>query len=512
MNTATARQLDERLVELEWHRSYDVAARLDRARALERDAHEHGDELTAQRARLVAADMSQRLGDVALGARQVVAVLRWASEHGSARLVARSHLVLSSIFESIGDAPATLDHAVRAIDLLDDEVPARERGNHLLRLADALAVNESADQSRQRYREAETVFAALNDRERLLIVLNNVAVLESELGSPAEAIAAANRLEEAIGAGETNSDFAETIARARLVGGDVPGARRAAEHGLELLASDGSPKANAPAELSLTLAEVLLAAGDLPAAHAELERCVQVCEERHLAGLLAQAMNVQSQLFAAQGDFERAYLAHREYHAATVRLRSQQQDAAARAREALFETTEARRDAERFRLQARVDPLTELYNRRFVDETLPDWLAGQALGGSVVVAIIDLDHFKRINDDLTHAVGDDVLRQIADLLTAHTTPDCFAARIGGEEFLLVERGVDAADSIERVDLVRRTVEAFDWSALAPGLHVTISAGVAVAGADDTQRTLLSRADRCLYDAKEGGRNRVVADA
>ena len=246
-----------------------------------------------------------------------------------------------------------------------------------------------------------------------------------------------------------------------------------------------------------------------------------MCETRHLAGVLAQAMGVEAQVFAARGLFEQAYLAHRRFHAATMRLRSQQQEAAARAREALFETAEARRAAEEFRLQARIDPLTELYNRRFVDETLPEWLAEQTAAsgdvdgavGDVTIAIVDIDRFKQINDEQTHAVGDEVLRQLSRMLaTSHSGgAGGFAARIGGEEFLVVDRWGDASATIERVEALRAAVDTFDWSPLAPGLHVTISAGVTTSVLDDTQRTMLSRADRHLYAAKSGGRNQVIAD-
>lgn len=497
------------LTELERLRSADVPARLSRGRELEYRAVLAGDEHAAMRARLVVADMLHRVGDVAGGARLAVAVQTWAGGRGDRSLAGRSHLVLSSIFENIGDPASSLDHAVRAFEVLDDRTATREHGNHLLRLADALAFDGSADQSRRRYREAAEIFTAIDDRERLLIVLNNLAVLESELGEPQAAAAAADRLERELDDGELNSDFAETIARARLVGGDIAGATRAALAGMTLLAEQGDTKAIAPAELALTYAEILLADGDTDSAAIELARCIAICEARHLAGVMTQAMNVQAQIFAARGDFERAYLTHREFHTASVRLRSQQHDAAAQAREALFETDEARREAERFRMQARTDPLTDLLNRRHVDEVLPGWLA--TTGAPVTVAIIDLDHFKLVNDEFSHEVGDDVLRRIARLLTGAggDASTGFAARLGGEEFIVVDRWRDQREAVAVIEEFRRTVETHDWAALADGLHVTISAGLATARADDTQRTLLSRADRALYEAKESGRNRVV---
>ena len=91
------------------------------------------------RGRLVEADMRLRAGQATEAARLATEVNQWASEHGPAPL-ARSHLVLSSIFESVGDSASGLDHALRGLELLDDDTPARTRGNFLIRLADAMAV------------------------------------------------------------------------------------------------------------------------------------------------------------------------------------------------------------------------------------------------------------------------------------------------------------------------------------------------------------------------------------
>jgi diguanylate cyclase (GGDEF)-like protein len=178
----------------------------------------------------------------------------------------------------------------------------------------------------------------------------------------------------------------------------------------------------------------------------------------------------------------------------------------------MFETTEARQEAERFREQARRDPLTGLRNRRFLDEELPELIAA---GGPLTVAIVDLDHFKRVNDQLSHDVGDQVLVQVAKLLEtelAAVSPDGFVARMGGEEFLLVLPGTEVADATAHLDGVRRAIRCFDWAELTRGVPVTVSIGMA--GLQDlptpTQASLLSTADRHLYVAKHAGRDRVVA--
>ncbi len=146
-----------------------------------------------------------------------------------------------------------------------------------------------------------------------------------------------------------------------------------------------------------------------------------------------------------------------------------------------------------------------------VDEELPRLLAGGS--GELWVALLDLDHFKRVNDTCSHAVGDEVLRAVAALLQDTGAPGAgsFAARLGGEEFLLVLPGVDAAAAGRHLERVRRAVAAHPWAPLTRGLPVTVSIGGAGTAevADRTPAQLLGRADARLYRAKRAGRDRVV---
>ena len=430
--------------------------------------------------------------------------------------------MLSSVFESIGDAAAGLDHAVRAIELLGESAPARDRGNYLLRLADALAVGGEADrdQARLRYRQAESVFVELEDHERRLVVLNNLAMLEYEAGDVAAAVEVAGELRLAGGEEALDAAAADTIGRVLLAAGRLEDAEAVVREGYRLLVERGAVQAVTPAELALTLAEILLAEGRVEAAQDELDRCLVVCLERELHGVRVEALRVRAEVLAARGLHEDAYRAHRAFHAEWVTLRSNQQEAAARTRQALFETAEARRAAQRFWEQARTDPLTDVYNRRFVDEELPRYLAqAAARGQQLVAAIVDADHFKQVNDRFSHEIGDRVLVRVAALLTdvvracagSDGGPPCFTARLGGEEFLLVLVTDDVAAALAAVDGFRADVEGAPWADLAPGLRVTVSVGATVARAGDRQSSLLARADRNLYRAKATGRNRTVAD-
>jgi len=179
----------------------------------------------------------------------------------------------------------------------------------------------------------------------------------------------------------------------------------------------------------------------------------------------------------------------------------------------VFENEEARRDSERLRELCMLDPLSGLANRRYVEEQLPLLLA-EALEAEkpIAVALVDLDHFKRVNDECSHEVGDRVLVEVAGLLAA-AADGGFAARMGGEEFLLVLPGSSRADALRRCGALRRAVRDHDWSSLTGSIAVTASMGVAVAEAGvTTAAELLRRADRHLYAAKRSGRDRVIGGA
>lgn len=517
MPPSTPEEVAAALEELEYHRSYEVRARLQQAQALEQQALAAGSAALQQRARLVQADMLQRIGQVITAARMVTDVNRWAAIHGPQTLLARSHLVLSTIFENVGDPASCLDHALRAVELLDDGTGERTRGNFLLRLADSLAVSGSSDAARHRYLEAEHVFLALGDVERQLGVLNNLAYSEVEAGQYRRAWETSQRmrrlaLSHRIG---LNPAFLDTLARTHLGLGELDLARHALLEGIQALDDSGDVQASTPAQLLLALAEVQRRSGDLPAARHTLDECRTICLERNLTGMGVEVLRAQSELHAAAGEFKQAYDLFTFYHEEANRLTSARRDAAARTRHALFETAQAREEARRFWLQARTDPLTALYNRRYVDEELPALLRDVDSGGALVVAIMDADRFKQVNDTFSHEVGDRVIRALAELLTAAVSPTAeggahrgFAARLGGEEFVLVLQGMGLRRAMGVLESLRARVQRYDWSALTPGLPVTVSLGAVSAAAGDTAAAVLARADHRLYAAKAAGRNRV----
>jgi diguanylate cyclase (GGDEF)-like protein len=155
--------------------------------------------------------------------------------------------------------------------------------------------------------------------------------------------------------------------------------------------------------------------------------------------------------------------------------------------------------------QSSTDALTGLSNRRALNAAL-DWRIERAREGeSLHLAIVDIDHFKTINDLHGHQAGDETLASVAGVLNAQFGAS--AARAGGEEFALLLPQCDSAQAMEVCEYARHAVQS-----MASGIPVTISIGVARYRDGDSAADVYVRADRALYEAKRGGRNRVVLAA
>jgi diguanylate cyclase (GGDEF)-like protein len=155
---------------------------------------------------------------------------------------------------------------------------------------------------------------------------------------------------------------------------------------------------------------------------------------------------------------------------------------------------------------ATTDPLTGLPNRRALDDCLRSALAAaHRHAESVSVALIDVDHFKRINDRCGHAMGDRVLVQLGHRLAADLRATDRLGRWGGEEFLLVSGHTPLPAALELAERLRASVAGFGFG---HGEPVTVSIGVAQVRQGDDVDALLARADEALYRAKDAGRDRV----
>jgi len=500
------------LAELEELVGADPATAVDRARELGRRAVELADVPASANALVWEAEAVQRSGGTAEAAALVARALL---EHPqlTSELRVRTSWVLARVFTDLGDRPTALEHAMDAAQGCTDEVPVRVRTRVFIKVADLLDELGAHADSRAWYARAEAL--AVGDGQLHLLVVNNRAYCELELG---DAVAARRELEllrvlsERYGR-PLNANALDTVARIELL---LEAPARAVDVAREAIATcdqmDSKNADDLPVYL-LTLAVAQRVLGEAEAAAGALERARAACLDEGFADVRAKILAEQAEVHAALGDFEAAFRTLKAFHAADKELLSEQREAQARARQAMFETDVARQEAARYREQARRDPLTGLHNRLFVDERLPELVEQFRAGGREVSAVLlDLDHFKSVNDTFSHEIGDQVLRVLATLLqdAVADRPDGFAARLGGEEFLLVLAG-SQTPALEVADDVRRAVQSHDWSGLTPGRTITVSAGVAVLAPTGDKTTLLSLADERLYAAKAAGRNRVVGE-
>jgi diguanylate cyclase (GGDEF)-like protein len=165
----------------------------------------------------------------------------------------------------------------------------------------------------------------------------------------------------------------------------------------------------------------------------------------------------------------------------------------------------------KLREQAIRDPLTNLFNRRYLEETLDHELARAAREGYPVgIIMVDLDHFKRVNDTYGHEAGDLVLKAIANVLSEESRRGDFACRYGGEEFVIVMPNIDKDVAYTRAEALHTTLNSLCVPYGHYVLTTTISMGVACYPMDDqTRQGILRAADQAMYGAKEAGRNHIL---
>jgi diguanylate cyclase (GGDEF)-like protein len=158
------------------------------------------------------------------------------------------------------------------------------------------------------------------------------------------------------------------------------------------------------------------------------------------------------------------------------------------------------------------DPLTRLYNRRYMEDALQREFAHATRDGyPVSIIMADIDHFKKVNDTYGHAAGDEVLEQLSRTFLANFRVEDIVCRYGGEEFLIVMPETTAETAFLRIDNLRQHLESTDLKVTGAAMRITLSAGIAVYPAEgSTIDEVVQKADQAMYQAKKEGRNRVIA--
>jgi diguanylate cyclase (GGDEF)-like protein len=281
--------------------------------------------------------------------------------------------------------------------------------------------------------------------------------------------------------------------------------------------ADPAASSHAMVFLSCARARAHLQAGEPMLALQAIERGHAAADHRGGHIYVDELYRLKSLAHEARGELSQALANYKRFHEHRTRLvleRAEQQasalSVALEAERALRQVNEERDRAERAILEARNDPLTGLANRRRFDEYLAGMLPRASLEHPISLVLIDLDHFKSINDRNGHLIGDAALRWVATNIMSQCRQTDLGARLGGDEFALVI-GAPLSVALQVCKRLRLAV-AQACPDLPAELRIRLSAGVAEATAPADAQQLYRRADEALYAAKQAGRDTVHHDS
>ncbi len=300
-------------------------------------------------------------------------------------------------------------------------------------------------------------------------------------------------------------------------------------HAIEYATNNGIPDA----QLRMKLASLHLSQQQHNKALEDLQPVEELINKRGDKHDRANYHKLMSQVFEAKQYYQASLVHFKKYHQEQQDIHSSEASSRAQAENLIDKLEGIRRKSTKLKREnlalkdtvnrykslhkearelSERDPLTGLYNRRVLEKIADNIIKLTASKtASVVVAVVDLDHFKRINDTFGHHIGDQVLVQFSKLIVAtFRTADCIA-RYGGEEFVLVLPYSSERNAKEALYRLRDSVIRFDWDDLENGLVVTFSAGIASTSEHQTFQPLFQKADSALYIAKAMGRDRICVD-
>jgi len=248
------------------------------------------------------------------------------------------------------------------------------------------------------------------------------------------------------------------------------------------------------------------ALGDTQAAAIAVQRAQALLDAHRGDTLWPWLMRRVAELAVLAGDASAAAQWSARYHANVVRNEQAAVDAEVAALAVSVNQHVLRGQVQQWQDLAHRDALTGLLNRRAIEQ---EYAAAAERGA--VLAMLDIDHFKRINDTYGHPCGDRVLRELALLLGSTVRQLDRVARYGGEEFMLLLVGVDTHGAQAFASRLQHKVRRHDWAALGEGIAVTVSGGMVVVQAHETIEAAAARADSLLYRAKHEGRDRILIE-
>jgi len=483
----------------------------------------------------------------ALAAFQEALAIADAHDDGEPR--ARLLRSIGLTFDELGDFPGALDHHLRALDIEEAAGNTAGRAATLRTIGVVYSRSGDPDTGLDYFRRSLVLCAEAGDDIGRAKTLNNVGVNLNDVGRHDESLSVLNealRLYRRSGLTLQQSGTLVNLGLTLEKLGRPAEAEASFQEALRLAEATGHRYGVVDALLSL--GRLAASQGRTADARTRLESALAGAERHGLKQPICEICDALATLHEQCGEYQEALALHRRFHALEREVLRQSSERQLRAVQTRYQLAAAQREAEIHRLrhveladanaeleelnqslrsadeqkskllqqlerQTYEDSLTGLGNRRLLDKRLADEF-DRAIRHDrpLAVAIVDIDHFKRVNDRHSHAVGDAALKELARLLVATVRHTDLVARFGGEEFVLVLVETDAAAAQWACEKLRLAVATHDWRRVHSGLALTVSIGYCADTTVAGFERMLAIADRNLYVAKAQGRNCVVGAA
>lgn len=450
-------------------------------------------------------------------------------------LRARAYVGLSQIYSHYGDLLIATSYAQRGISIAEENDLLQEQCDSLAQYGSCLAIMSKNEQSIGFFEKSLAIARSQNDPNREATILNNLAMSLINLNQLHLAEQKAGRALEII----QNSPFLYTKTAILDTLGIIYSSQ-----GHYLQAIDSFKKAidlittkNLKAALSenyLNLGKVQISAAFLEEAEKNLGIALEMSEQESAVRIVYSCHKELANLFELKNDFAKALYHFKQYFSLFENNIAFDKAFDYAQHVSMHKTETAQKDAEIVRLKNQIlieqlanqqtrtslleyqsitDPLTGLFNRRHLEKHGAEMVAAAITKGSPLsVILIDIDHFKQINDTYGHLSGDRVITNFAQILTSVFRQSDLCCRYGGEEFFIALPDTNEQASADIGERFRSLIEGLPIEINNEGttINITISVGVAsLSPADKTLDTFLRRADEALYKAKNTGRNLLV---
>lgn len=486
-------------------RRSDPVTSIEVARELREVAVAAGDLVAAGRALTLIGACQALQNDFIAAYRALVEALN-ALADGPGPDLARALSEAGFVDYTLGDHASAIERLRAALALYDRDGDRAGALATLNRIGVAFFDHGDLDEAGRSYRRCLSISQYLGtgcDPLSVAGLHNNLAKVltaQGDFDAALDHLAAARDGFEAAGEARGLGMVTHNVAVVHERRGELPHAvellRRAIDH------YDASGHVHGACEARTRLGAVLHALGELSGAAVPLHRAHDDAEVLGLRRECAAAAEVLVDLHDDHGEPAEAlaWLRH---------LRQLERELFKESSERRLRSLQVRHQLEQFEHDSVTDALTGLLNRRGLERALTDQVRrAREAGEDLAVLLLDLDDFKRVNDDFSHAVGDEVLRALASLLRKGIRPTDICARYGGEEFVVVLPGCGRARAHEIASELVVAIRAFGWTSISSRLAVTSSIGAATLAEVGAPELLLDVADRALYAAKHGGKDRV----